>query len=259
MHCASSGLARFPRQPVAICQRYPSEDRVLFANACFRAASEMKVLRSICGTFSHGLNLSVKPSAKPPLLAAGYSLSMDVATIRHLNLQALVSQLGRGGRAKKEVAVDLDMSGSFLSQLLGGKKMGDDVARKIEAAAGLRHGWMDVLQTAPESEPSSGQIPSQAARLDAATLAAAIELVRKACDNLGIDFDPEEPSDAALVLIACDHLNARGESEVTVDNLVDFTKRLRQKQQGEVTNGEGAVVGSTGGSSRGEGPQRKAS
>lgn len=73
---------------------------------------------------------------------------MDVIAIRKHNLTRLVDEILATGKNKKTTAIALDMSASFLSQLLGGKKMGDDVARKIENARGLPRGWMDVLQPA---------------------------------------------------------------------------------------------------------------
>ena len=62
---------------------------------------------------------------------------------RHLRftqlLEHLHGQLGTLGRA----ASWLDMDPSYASQLKGGKNLGDRTARKIEAAAGLPHGWLD--------------------------------------------------------------------------------------------------------------------
>jgi len=44
---ASSGLVRLPLQPVAHCQRYPSDAPVSTARRRFRSESEMKVRRSM--------------------------------------------------------------------------------------------------------------------------------------------------------------------------------------------------------------------
>lgn len=70
---------------------------------------------------------------------------MDVTAIRHSNLLALVEALNKRGIIKRmDQAQALGgLGSSFLSQLVGGKKMGDDVARKIEAAAEKPHGWLD--------------------------------------------------------------------------------------------------------------------
>lgn len=201
----------------------------------------MKVARSIGSAFSHGLNAIVKPRAKPVALAGGYALAMDVLTTRHRNLVALVDARTAGGRTKKDAAIDLNLSPSFLSQLLAGKPMGGDLARKIETATGNSHGWMDVPHEGGrvgDLEPAS-YLMSQPARPTAETLAASIRLVRLACENLDIDFDPESAVDAAIVLLASDYLAARDEHEITVDNVVDFTKRLRARTR--------AVDGESGG------------
>jgi hypothetical protein len=75
-------------------------------------------------------------------------MHMDVVEIRHRNLLALLNELdGRGATRAKDQAQRLGgMSPSFLSQLKGGKKMGDDVARKIETSVSKPHGWMDQPQ-----------------------------------------------------------------------------------------------------------------
>lgn len=83
---------------------------------------------------------------------------------------------------------------------------------------------------------------SQQLRIDSPTLAASHKLVRLACDMLGVNFEPEEPDDAELVLLACTYLQARSERAVTPDNVVDFTKVLRKMRgRGDATEGnEGA-------------------
>lgn len=96
--------------------------------------------------FSPQLNSNVKPLAKPSLAAGIYSFAMDVTEIRLRNLKRLETDLRAKFKTQKSVAVQLDMSPSFLSQLIGGKKMGDEVARKIEDAQNLPHGYMDTPQ-----------------------------------------------------------------------------------------------------------------
>lgn len=75
-------------------------------------------------------------------------MDMDISRIRHINLHWLLKELELKGmtRAKDQALALGPMSASFLSQLKGGKKMGDDVARKLEAASGKDHGWMDRPQ-----------------------------------------------------------------------------------------------------------------
>ncbi|WP_313250803.1 S24 family peptidase [Stenotrophomonas sp.] len=45
------------------------------------------------------------------------------------------------------------LSASYVSQLLGGKYMGDDVARKISEALGHDRGWMDRPQWGEDDQP----------------------------------------------------------------------------------------------------------
>jgi hypothetical protein len=201
--------------------------------------------------FSPRLNPGVKPPAKQPHLAGGYAAAMDVSFTRLRNLALLVEQIEHSapGKRKKDVALDLDMSASFLSQLLGGKKMGDDVARKIEAARSLPRGWMDHPQWSSADRIGEGETPayspSQAMGISPEILAASYQLVRRACEVLEVAFDPESAEDASIVLLGCSYLHARRETAVTVDNVVDFTKLMR-KRQGEVHAVPGsASIGST--------------
>jgi hypothetical protein len=54
-----------------------------------------------------------------------------------------------------------------VSQWLGGKNVGDRLARDIEEKLGKRTGWLDVLQADPKSDTESQQRrASQPARLD---------------------------------------------------------------------------------------------
>lgn len=188
--------------------------------------------------------------AKPASLAQGYAASMDVIAIRQRNLQFLVDQLAAKspGRLQKDVAVDLDLSASFLSQLVGGKKMGDDVARKIESATHLPHGWMDQPQwTRSRAGVQEAQTPYSAASqllgIRADILAAAYGLVRRTCQVLDVLFDPESEHDSEIVLLGYNWLHARGERAVTADNVVDFTKVLRKHmgEQVDATSGSASA------------------
>lgn len=163
---------------------------------------------------------------------------MDAAAIRWANLKEAVRRLEARtpGIRRKDVAIALDLSPSFLSQLLAGKKMGDDVARKIEAAQALSHGWMDSPQWHRLAEESP-EYQSQPLRSEAEMLAASTRLVRLACESLEVSFDPEDEGDATLVLIARGYLRARSERQVTPDNVVDFTKVLRRRISGNALEG----------------------
>ena len=167
---------------------------------------------------------------------------MDAITARHLNLQALVATLKPQLGTQKAIAIHLDMAPSYLNQLLNGKKMGDDVARKIERAAGLSHGWLDQ----PRSDDDAGAgaaAGSQDLRIDPEIIASAIRLVRLTFANLGIDdFSNEE--DGTPLAYAYEYLYQRGEATVTPDNLIDFSKALAQRlreKDGEAEEGAPAA------------------
>ncbi|WP_064746786.1 S24 family peptidase [Lysobacter antibioticus] len=73
---------------------------------------------------------------------------MDIAAIRKRNLAYVVSALKRRG-ATTRTAQGARLGGlapSYLSQLLGGKFMGEEVAKKISIALGHDGGWMDRPQ-----------------------------------------------------------------------------------------------------------------
>lgn len=72
---------------------------------------------------------------------------MDIFEIRASNLRAAISELAEKGFNKQESAVKLDMSASYLSQLLGGKNIGESTARKIEVSLGLPRGAFDQAPT----------------------------------------------------------------------------------------------------------------
>lgn len=162
---------------------------------------------------------------------------MDAITARHLNLQALVATLKPQLGTQKAIAIQLDMAPSYLNQLLNGKKMGDDVARKIERAAGLSHGWLD--QPRSDDADTGAAAGSQDLRIDPEIIASAIRLVRLTFANLGIDdFSNEE--DGTPLAYAYEYLYQRGEATVTPDNLIDFSKALAQRlreKDGEAEEG----------------------
>ncbi|MCG9076220.1 hypothetical protein [Laribacter hongkongensis] len=78
------------------------------------------------------------------------AMEFDIKTIRKMNLQALVRELGSAA----ELARRTDTPPAYLSQILGnaGKKnVGDNLARRAEAACGKPRNWMDMLH--PENQP----------------------------------------------------------------------------------------------------------
>lgn len=149
---------------------------------------------------------------------------MDALSARLANLKSLVAALTANGRPQRNAAIDLNLSPSYLSQLVGGKKMGDDVARKIEATRGLPNGWMDQVHRTGAEERSADYLVSQPTRIQAETIAAALKLLRLCFANLDLEFNNEE--DGIPLAYAYEYLAQRGERIVTPDNVIDFSKRL---------------------------------
>lgn len=83
------------------------------------------------------------------------TMQMDIYEIRRHNLKALI------GKRKKSACAELwDTSASLLSQILPRsgapvRNLGDELARKIEAAELLPHGYLDQLHDADQSMAGS--------------------------------------------------------------------------------------------------------
>lgn len=130
--------------------------------------------------FSHELNVTVKPTAKRLRLANGYASRMDIFEIRHRNLLTLLGSMKeRGVRLQKDQAQQLGVAPSFLSQLVSGKKMGEDVARKLEAEARKDHGWMDRQNWDERDHETATDSQSQPLILDVSMIAETVRALRK--------------------------------------------------------------------------------
>lgn len=193
----------------------------------------------VMAVFSHGLKAGVKPPGKPARPAKVYPVQMDVFEIRKRNLAALVAALTARGETLTAAARALGMSGSFLSQLKGGKPMGDDVARKIEKLRKLAHGWMDN----PHGDDSVKLWPpSQSVRINAVTLAHAYTTLRDALALQGYIYRLEEKPQ--LLVWVYEYLTEADEDAPS--NLLDFGKRLREKLQEQgAGKDEGSKTGGT--------------
>lgn len=115
---------------------------------------------------------------------------MDATEIRHRNLLVLLSALeSRGVTKGKDQAQQMGALGaSYLSQLKGGKKMGDDTARKIEAAMRRPRGWMDQPQW--QDAEAAPQSHSQSVRLDLDTVRDVARALQEVFAELGYEpFD----------------------------------------------------------------------
>lgn len=186
---------------------------------------------------------------------------MDIGQIRHSNLQTLISAIrqARPGRLQKDIAADLDLSASHLSQHVGGKYMGDSVARKIERARGLPVGWMDQLHASANrvSEHPSPAYQSQVLRVDPDTIAAALKLVRLSFLQLDKEIDQEENGEP--LAYAYEFLWSRQEASVTAENLIDFGKWLKRRREGAEEDARAGDDRSAGGTDRQHDEGRKAS
>ncbi|MCW2272154.1 helix-turn-helix transcriptional regulator [Pseudomonas sp. JUb96] len=83
---------------------------------------------------------------------------MNIHDIRKTNLLRLI-----GVQRKATCAGRWGISPAHLSQILSQKtekNLGDEVARRIEAAEGLAPGWMDVLQDQVPTQPAIPMPPS---------------------------------------------------------------------------------------------------
>ncbi|MEN5208002.1 helix-turn-helix transcriptional regulator [Stenotrophomonas terrae] len=108
------------------------------------------------------------------------------------------------------------------------------------------HYVVDEPSAAYGASPEPSKRQSQPLLLEPATLASSYQLVRLACKALDDSFNPEDPGDAQLVLLAYSYLAARKERAVTPDNVVDFMSYLRKQQGTGAQNERGASATGTG-------------
>jgi hypothetical protein len=179
---------------------------------------------------------------------------MDIFAIRRANFLDLAAGLmKKDGALKKDAAAKLDMGASYFSQLLNGKKIGEDVARKVEISLGLPFGYMDkVHEPKHQVREETAIYASQDLRVDPEIISGSLKLIRLTFANLGLEFDNEE--DGVPLAFAYEYLLSRQERTVTPENLVDFSKKLAEKLRGK-ENGtpSGRSIGSAGGGNRQQG------
>ncbi|BBH11742.1 hypothetical protein ACUXVY_12710 [Chromobacterium haemolyticum] len=76
-------------------------------------------------------------------------MDLDVFAIRRLNLEKLLA--GRGAAAR--IAANTGSSASYISTLKSAdRRMGDDIARRIEDSERLPHGWLDQIHSDSDEE-----------------------------------------------------------------------------------------------------------
>ncbi|MFN3310112.1 MAG: hypothetical protein ACK40R_00200 [Thermomonas sp.] len=174
----------------------------------------------------------------------------DIYGIRRANLMSLISDIKarRPGAREQDIAAELDLGASHYSQIKSGKVIGDDVARKIETAMGLEYGWLDnpSYRYAP-TEERFGSEPqyvvrerdetgyysrSHSLRIDPDTISAALKLVRLAFLNRDEVIDQEINGEP--LAYAYEFLMQRKEHAVTPENVIDFTRLLKRREQGDM-------------------------
>lgn len=87
----------------------------------------------------------------------GTYVRMDSKQIRKIRLRQIIAREKSKGRPQVWVAEKVGTNPAYLSQILGKeeREVGDELARKIEKAFKLRHGWMDSLGDDGTEVPSS--------------------------------------------------------------------------------------------------------
>jgi hypothetical protein len=177
----------------------------------------------------------------------------EIYGIRRANLLALVDGLkqAKPQLLQQDIARELNCTPAHFSQMKSGSSVvGDDVARKIEVAQRLPFAWMDNVHTSTASRIGEGAGPylSQGLRIDPATIAAALKLVRLTFLQREQVIDQEV--NAEPLAHAYEFLMARREHTVTPENVVDFALALKRRQTGESNDAQAGDDRSAGGSNR---------
>lgn len=179
--------------------------------------------------------------------------------------QRLVMAREQSGFANtKRAAEAAGITPSALYQLESGKtkSLAGDTAERLARIypkfriewliSGRGHSTIDESEENRIAEPGA-PYPSHDLGISADRLAASIKLIRLACEQLDVPFDAE--ADGELVVLAYKYLQGLSQSIVTPENLVDFTKRLRQKVREAENARESAELGEAGRSAGSKGKQ----
>lgn len=165
----------------------------------------------------------------------------------------------------KRAAEAAGITPSALYQLESGRTKslaGDTAERLARIYPKFRIEWLISgrgHQTVEEGDhyrvaESAGDYASHDLGISSERLSASIKLIRLACEQLDVPFQAEE--DGHLIVLAYNYLQGLAESSVTPENLVDFTKRLRQKKREAQNATTSAELGEAGRSAGGESKQR---
>lgn len=125
---------------------------------------------------------------------------IDIYEIRHRNVRMLVRQLekeaGKTGDRPGGLAMLADKLGKSSSQVAHfasdkpSKRLGDQIAREIEAAFGLEYAWMDWPQWGEGAEPSHSHV----VRLEPETLRNVITGLRRRDRKYSLDDVLDDPA-----------------------------------------------------------------
>lgn len=176
------------------------------------------------------------------------------------------ARVASGFAAPKAAADKAGITPSALYQLENGttKSLRAETAHKLALVySGFRIEWL-INGSGPSratenqvSDSAASYRTSHALRIDPEIIASAIKLVRLSFENLGLEFDNEQ--DGVPLAFAYTYLLEREQSEVSLENLVDFSKKLaeRLKDRGNDETA-GSDTGRTGRGHRAPGEGRKA-
>lgn len=120
---------------------------------------------------------------------------------------------------------------------------------KAAAALGVSDDWLATGAGDMHIRAPAG--PSQSVQLDPDILAASIKLIRMTFEILEVEFNQEEDGEPTALAYA--YLLKLKQTNVTADNVVEFSKYFRAKPQGA---GDDAGAGSAGASHRKKGERR---
>jgi hypothetical protein len=156
---------------------------------------------------------------------------MDVHQIRHGNVRRLVRQLETEAGKTGDRAGGLTMLASRLGKSSAQvahfasekptKKLGDQIAREIEEAFGLEHGWMDWHHPDHE-EPATGR-HSHSARLDQDIVRGVARAMQDVFKALKYECSASDAVDIFAELY--DRVGASG---ITTADVVWLTQRAEQ-------------------------------
>lgn len=117
---------------------------------------------------------------------------MDPHDRRRKRLEALVGQWGGVAALARRLGY---ANGTFISQILGGKPLGEKAARSMETKLGLAPGWFDAVE----------EVPAEPAQVDAVKIAMAIRIIGEEAQAAQVSLTPELLSElVAFVYEAAD-------------------------------------------------------